>query len=274
MDIEPVFWIIVASVVLFFLVAFFFCLVRRLCHKYVLRKSLAIKAVEFLNRSYASKFNNEYVSRYYAEKHQKSRASFDRANHHEILMDHIQEFLPFYMRAIQVIQQNKWMYDKYSLSYTKACIENMVLWKKGTYFFRLEERFLNTIKLKPTISLEIKVYNMYTSPKGYSQDSNYICFDMHEIKRAIQELDHRKKVCKERERERSLVTNSVRYNIMQRDGFCCVLCGASKKDGVKLHVDHIVPIAKGGKSTMNNLRTLCDRCNLGKRDKYDPARKN
>ena len=39
------------------------------------------------------------------------------------------------------------------------------------------------------------------------------------------------------------------------------------KDGVKLHVDHIIPVYKGGKTTMSNLQTLCDRCNLGKSDK-------
>ena len=65
------------------------------------------------------------------------------------------------------------------------------------------------------------------------------------------------------------MTNSLRYDVMKRDGFKCVLCGASQKDGAKLHVDHIKPIAKGGKTEMSNLRTLCDRCNSGKRDKYD-----
>ena len=45
------------------------------------------------------------------------------------------------------------------------------------------------------------------------------------------------------------------------------LCGASANDGVKLEVDHIVPVSKGGKSTMDNLQTLCERCNRGKRDK-------
>lgn len=37
----------------------------------------------------------------------------------------------------------------------------------------------------------------------------------------------------------------------------------------KLHVDHIIPIAKGGKTVKENLRTLCEECNWGKRDKYD-----
>ena len=38
---------------------------------------------------------------------------------------------------------------------------------------------------------------------------------------------------------------------------------------VKLHVDHIKPVSKGGKTELSNLRTLCERCNLGKSDKFE-----
>lgn len=34
-------------------------------------------------------------------------------------------------------------------------------------------------------------------------------------------------------------------------------------------VDHIIPVAKGGKTVPKNLRTLCNVCNLGKSDKYE-----
>ena len=44
---------------------------------------------------------------------------------------------------------------------------------------------------------------------------------------------------------------------------------SNKNDGVKLHVDHIFPIAKGGRTDPSNLRTLCDQCNLGKKDKIE-----
>ena len=57
---------------------------------------------------------------------------------------------------------------------------------------------------------------------------------------------------------------------MKRDGFRCVLCGRTANDGVVLHVDHIYPVARGGKTEMSNLRTLCEFCNKGKSAKYDP----
>ena len=36
---------------------------------------------------------------------------------------------------------------------------------------------------------------------------------------------------------------------------------------VGLHIDHIIPIAKGGKSVPNNLRVLCSKCNGAKGSK-------
>ena len=64
--------------------------------------------------------------------------------------------------------------------------------------------------------------------------------------------------------ERDKLTAGLRYDILKRDGYKCKICGRSTKDGVKLHVDHIIPIAKGGKTVPENLQTLCQDCNLGK----------
>ncbi|MCX6647256.1 MAG: HNH endonuclease [bacterium] len=63
----------------------------------------------------------------------------------------------------------------------------------------------------------------------------------------------------------------LRWKVMQRDRFTCCHCGASpaKTNGVELHIDHIVPWSKGGETTMENLQTLCSKCNLGKSD-LDP----
>ena len=59
---------------------------------------------------------------------------------------------------------------------------------------------------------------------------------------------------------------SVRYKVLKRDNFRCVTCGASPalNIGTVLHVDHIHPWALGGATVFDNLRTLCEKCNLGK----------
>ncbi len=58
----------------------------------------------------------------------------------------------------------------------------------------------------------------------------------------------------------------LRWKVLLRDRFTCQHCGASpaKTIGIDLHVDHVVPWSRGGETVMENLQTLCSRCNLGK----------
>jgi predicted restriction endonuclease len=65
--------------------------------------------------------------------------------------------------------------------------------------------------------------------------------------------------------KRKGIGKRLRFLILQRDGFRCKLCGKSAKE-TKLEVDHIIPIAKGGADSLDNLQTLCVDCNRGKSD--------
>ena len=58
----------------------------------------------------------------------------------------------------------------------------------------------------------------------------------------------------------------LRWTILQRDNFSCRKCGRSpaKDQSVILHVDHIIPWSKDGETVIENLETLCEKCNLGK----------
>jgi len=79
------------------------------------------------------------------------------------------------------------------------------------------------------------------------------------------------KVKERKKYDREHISKSVRYKVMRRDEFRCVLCGrspATTRD-LTLHIDHIVPVVRGGKNKMSNLRTLCADCNLGKNDKIE-----
>lgn len=64
-------------------------------------------------------------------------------------------------------------------------------------------------------------------------------------------------------KERSKISLKIRYEVLKRDGFKCKYCGAKAGD-IELQIDHIIPVSKGGKSDIDNLQTLCIKCNLGK----------
>lgn len=58
----------------------------------------------------------------------------------------------------------------------------------------------------------------------------------------------------------------MRFLVLQRDNFKCCMCGASPANNpeIELHIDHIIPWSKGGETIIDNLQTLCSRCNIGK----------
>lgn len=65
----------------------------------------------------------------------------------------------------------------------------------------------------------------------------------------------------------------LRYTILKRDRFRCVICGRSPSStlGLELHVDHIVPFSEGGKTFSGNLRSTCSECNIGKGSKLEES---
>lgn len=65
---------------------------------------------------------------------------------------------------------------------------------------------------------------------------------------------------KENKYRRKGITLKKRYQIMERDGFRCKLCGGK----YELEIDHIIPISHGGCNNDENLQTLCWYCNHGK----------
>ena len=79
-------------------------------------------------------------------------------------------------------------------------------------------------------------------------------------------------VCTERNKPTHRTSRNIntrlRFLVLKRDSFKCCACGASpaKDPAVELHVDHIIPWSKGGETTLDNLQTLCSKCNLGKSD--------
>lgn len=65
---------------------------------------------------------------------------------------------------------------------------------------------------------------------------------------------------------RTPLRNGLRFEVLQRDNFTCRYCGR-KAPEVKLHIDHVHPVAEGGTNDIDNLVTACQECNSGKRAK-------
>ena len=144
---------------------------------------------------------------------------------------------------------------------------------KPKKFREIEETLCLEVKLNPQTTINVTCELRYMSPTGrnsYSDKYSYTLTDLENWYRIVLSTQTEKyKRLTEISYERSRMTNSLRYDILKRDGYRCKICGSKSCDDVKLHIDHIIPVSKGGTTDRENLQTLCDRCNSGKSNKYD-----
>ena len=253
--------------------------IQRRREKIVWKTSEKLQKLDKLNAEFNEQLYDISPS-YHYEKYCRSLSEFRKYENTDLfLKETIQDNYSMFSELILLTANNKEKYREYlnaivDLQETTLETINASGIPSDIYVIIEEQLCEEDTIVDPATSFSCIIQVDYISPKGrnhyrfkHEYPYDYIVMLHDTIKL---EWSQEKEYMRTTRYERSRMTLSMRYNVMQRDGFRCVLCGASREDGVKLHVDHIKPIAKGGKTEMSNLRTLCDRCNFGKRDKYDP----
>lgn len=117
-------------------------------------------------------------------------------------------------------------------------------------------RWLDSLPVGKRFSIVIRVLQLFV---GLMEDGN----GMDEV---VVYVNTHQSVAKNNIKRRA-VSLKIRYEVFVRDSYKCVVCGRDARDGVKLEVDHIHPVSKGGSNEKSNLQTLCFDCNHGKKDK-------
>lgn len=99
-----------------------------------------------------------------------------------------------------------------------------------------------------------------------TEDSEHFSFeDLSEIYDRLEETGYECNLYRWHSKEqRKFMTPELRHQIMERDGYTCQICGKYMPDGADIHIDHIIPVSKGGKTVPGNLQVLCAKCNLSK----------
>lgn len=241
--------------------------------KKVLDESKLLKGIKEVNSS----FSYEPIkAEYYFTKECRSRKEYNRTT----TIDYLHTVLNRERALIRELENAVQYNQTVILDYEQKCEDLLTRFSSDPTveqkyrrteleMFEKEKLYIGTSYVfKITVSfLTPQRRNHYSSTKAFSRDM--ILEEMKKIKEdkkaSKEEEIARKKRLAEMEYERSLMSAKLRYDVLKRDNYRCVVCGASASDGVtQLHVDHIIPIAKGGKTEMSNLQTLCQRCNLGK----------
>lgn len=204
-----------------------------------------------------------------------SRAALKRLDLNDLVTYYITNNIDNFKSNFEAILRNRKMYSDYEYRYRLITNtehhynEEIIKSEFGSLekFIKFEKRLINKIKYKNDFELTVNVVATYTSPKGRNSYHKSGEFNFSNVLYCYNTNNNRKEYTLSVEYERSLMTASLRYDVLKRDNYKCRICGASAHDGAELHVDHIYPVSKGGKTEISNLQTLCERCNLGKSNK-------
>lgn len=109
----------------------------------------------------------------------------------------------------------------------------------------------------------------YISSGGNSSAKYVIRLNIQNLENLIDYLGDLVKFRKSIQGQRALMTTRLREEIKRRDNYCCQICNLSVDDepNLLLEIDHILPLSKGGITSVDNLQTLCWRCNRTKGSK-------
>lgn len=210
------------------------------------------------------------------DKHYDNKTHFNRIEPGYLMSSFIRDNIDSIAIYIRDIKFNREELLEYKETLKKIFSEQtddnylMLKMRKKEYIKREKKIFKRNI-IKTIVDCVIKVEMTYRSPKGQVNLSKSSTFNFDDLYSAYNSVS-RNSLDRQTAKnlilvERGEVSDSLRFDVFVRDNYKCVICGSSANLGTRLHVDHIIPISKCGKSTINNLQTLCERCNIGKADK-------
>jgi hypothetical protein len=206
-----------------------------------------------------------------------SKARFDRFDLPLLMSVSVLENEPWVEREIEVRLAATGHFGTYRLDFEALAYQ---LLGRSSHprvnderFAAIEQKLFQRRKLGyPTPTARVTTTVKYTSPKGQNSYSRQLEWDFDQLRQGLQaaQATRARQSTAEalRQRERSLMTASLRTTILRRDGSRCQMCGASAADGATLHVDHVTPVSLGGRTVPENLQALCQSCNLGKSNKF------
>ena len=264
---------VLAAVV--FILTLAYPVIKKRYNNFVLEHSVALKMLSQLNE----KYNFYFSSKSYNESYTYDNFNFFTDISCEDYLIYQLQFKKYEIeKEIRLIKYNNINYQKYVKEIDDISFGVYDASVKGFIFnalVKLEKKAFRNIILNPVTEFYIKVslYCSKINDEIYARKTEMFSSD--EIEQLIKRLNNKNgsfyqdseiwnSLCRV---ERGRVSNKMRFSIYERDGYRCRYCGRTEASDY-LEIDHIKPIAKGGKSTYENLQTLCKRCNQMKSDKF------
>ena len=215
------------------------------------KKSITPFTAEVSSTVFGSAENNpiEYVIKYFYPNKNKYEEQIQKLR---VLIEELETL----KEAKTIIDNYKKDYNRYIQGVPDYILDN----DEDGFYSRLGLAIID----ETILNIEYKF--TYTSDGGMAQRSFTIPMNEENIIELINRLESKLSLQAQTKEQRALMTTKLRAHIKERDNYTCCQCGNSTKNepNLLLEVDHIIPIAKGGLTTENNLQTLCWKCNRSK----------
>ena len=247
---------------------------------YVSKNSNLLSQLTELNNLYTNSVFHSYPSkedtlRININEEYKNKSTYDDLNGSKVLKKIIKIFIENiddFTNKINKIDENINEWESYQKEYENILSYSSQFDKSS--LIKTENKLLNKRKLQKPISKALLTYEAkYTSKKGKNWYTWTWEYDLDDIKLtledALNEIEYQKSKEHFKKVQRNKINDSTRFEVFKRDGYRCKICGMSPETNpeVTLHLDHIIPVALGGTSVIENLQTLCSSCNMGKKAK-------
>lgn len=243
---------------------------------FVLRYSVSLRQLDELNAQY-NFYPHVNVNQSHIYDNEKL---YDTVSCRDYLIYQLQYIRKTVCAQINNISANRQQYSEY-LAKANAItqlgqFEVSVGKLDADKLLQKEREWIKKRTLSSPITQFVLIVTLYCSTiNGRVYDEKSATFNAKDIFSLIKRLDNKSgdfyndreiwdALCRV---ERAKVSNKMRFSIYARDGYKCCNCGISDRYA-QLEIDHIIPISKGGKSTYDNLQTLCHKCNVEKGNEW------
>lgn len=246
-------------------------IVKHRYRKFIKKYSISVKRLNDLN----SHFKFEKVDTLELGHDYDSEVNYNNVSCDDYLIGYMSEKMNYFAKQLQSSEINRVEYKRY----TKA-LENFEIHQgfdgdirhfNEKKLLKFEEKIFNEVMFHPTLEFVVSIFIRYVDMGKNVRSRKRLTINENEVKEYFRRLKNKTGHFYNDEMiwnslvnyERGKISLHLRFYIYERDHYTCKKCGRRGKRA-NLEVDHIVPISKGGKSTVDNLQTLCHRCNQQK----------
>ena len=265
--------VIIAIVSIILLVLYIQHTIQQKYNDFVNQNSMALKKLTEINQQYAF---YPYID--FNQTHTYDNEKFyDNISCSDYLIYQLQYLSPKIFDQVKKVDSNKQKYQNYlcevesiQFGQFQCPIGKLKLDK----LLNIEKSMVRKTAQAPATQFCITVTLYCSKMNGRIYDRKTQSFSVEEVLSFINRLKNKNgtfyndrdiwdSLCRV---ERGKVSNKMRFSVYERDRYRCRCCGVSERYAA-LEIDHIIPISKGGKSTYENLQTLCRKCNYEKGNK-------